>query len=169
MQGCAHLAFALSDPCICDGGAFRGSNWAGPQRQLRWRRCHREARRATTDVEGVIVTVSARRLSSYTGTGIEGRHVAIWASMHQPKLAGGNRSAVAARAEISPVVWEALAADDVFLGMNVSQRDAACLLLMSRGAGSVVLWALTEGRALLPSDPELSSDRLVLVLDRSLA
>jgi hypothetical protein len=58
--------------------------------------------------------------------------------------------------------------DSVFLEINFRQRDAACLLLMSSGAGSVVLWMLTEGVARIPSDPELSSDRPVPVHDRSL-
>jgi hypothetical protein len=54
----------------------------------------------------------------------------------------------------------------VFLDMSFSQRGAACLLPMSSGAGSVVLRVLTEGRARMPSVPELSSDRLVPVHDR---
>jgi hypothetical protein len=56
----------------------------------------------------------------------------------------------------------------LFLGMDFRQRNAACLLLMSRGAGSAVLWVLNEGRARIPSDQVLSSDRLAPVHDRSL-
>jgi hypothetical protein len=91
----------------------------------------------------------------------------MWAAMHKSELAGGCRSAVAAWADFSRVVRKAWAAEFVFLEMNSMQRDAACLPLMSSGASSVVLWVLTEEGTLLPLDPELSSDRLVPLHDRS--
>jgi hypothetical protein len=34
---------------------------------------------------------------------------------------------------------------NIFLEITFTQRDAACLLLMSSGADSVVLWVLTKG------------------------
>jgi hypothetical protein len=101
--------------------------------------------------------------------GMEGGHVSMWASMHKSKLAGESRSAVAAWADISRVVRKAAwAAEFVFLEMNSMQRDAACLLLMSSGASSVVSWVLTEKGTLLPSEPACFSDDLVPVHDRSL-
>jgi hypothetical protein len=72
--------------------------------------------------------------------GMEGRYVAMWAPMNRPELAGGHSNIVAAKAGISRWFGENARQNGVFLEMNFRQRDAACLLLMSSGAGSVVLW-----------------------------